>query len=242
MSAWFMVAQVKKKNSIVDIAWGLGFIVIAWFSFLKSGLFLSRHILITALITLWGVRISGYICMRNWGKGVDIRYTQMQAKWPYKKLYSFLIIFMLQGFLILVIGYPIIVINNSTVGGLTLLDALGTALWLFGYLFETIGDLQLFLFLKKNENKEKAMTFGLWKYTRHPNYFGEAVIWWGVWLIALSVPYGFSTIISPLTITYLLLYVSGVPMVEKNAIHLEGYEAYRKRTSMFIPWFSGTKV
>ncbi len=238
MSACFIIAQIKKDNSIVDIAWGLGFVLISWFSFFKSNLFVPRHILVTTLVTLWGLRISGYIFIRNFGKKEDIRYAQMKAKWgKHVKIYSFLVIFMLQGLLILVIGYPIIVINSSLINGLTILDYIGASIWLFGYLFETIGDIQLYLFLKQDKNKGKIMTRGLWKYTRHPNYFGEATLWWGIWLIALSVPYGWSTIISPLTITFFLLYVSG-PMAEQQTSKLEGYIQYRKQTNMFIPWFA----
>lgn len=238
MSSCFLVAHIKKDNSIVDIAWGFGFMLIAWFSFFRTYTFLARHILITLLITLWAFRLSSYLLIRNWGKKEDIRYTQMKKKWgKLTPIYSFFIVFMLQGILILIIGYPILVINSSSNAGLTLFDYIGTALWIVGFLFETIGDWQLFMFLKKPVNRGKVMTQGLWRYTRHPNYFGETVIWWGVWLIALTVPYGLSAIISPITITYLLLYVSGVPLAERYLQQLEGFDSYQSQTSIFIPWF-----
>jgi steroid 5-alpha reductase family enzyme len=238
MSGCFIIAHFKKDNSIIDIAWGFGFMLIAWFSFVRTHAFLARHILITGLITVWALRLSGYLLLRNWGKKEDIRYTQMKKKWGrLTPLYSFFIVFMLQGFLILVIGYPILIINISSVSGLTLLDFAGIALWIVGFLFETIGDWQLYLFLQKPINQNKIMMEGLWRCTRHPNYFGEAVLWWGVWLIAITVPYGLSAIISPLTITYLLLYVSGVPLAERYLQQLEGFDSYKSQTNMFIPWF-----
>lgn len=241
MGAWFIIAQIKKNNSIVDIAWGLGFILLTWFSFFKDGSFLARQILVSTLVTLWGTRISGQIAIRNFGKGEDPRYTEMKKNWGRLiHLYSFLIVFMLQGFLILVIATPILIINNSNNAGLNLLDYLGTSVWLVGYLFETIGDLQLYSFLKNPVNKGKVMQTGLWRFSRHPNYFGETVLWWGIWLISLSVPYGIFCIISPLTITYLLLHVSGVPMAERHMIHLDGFEEYKQKTSRFVPWFPRT--
>ncbi len=241
MGGWFIIAQIKKNNSLVDIAWGLGYVILAWFSFIKNGTFLSRHVLITALVTLWGLRISGYIFIRNFGKEEDPRYTHIKKRWgKYLNLYSFLVVFMLQGFLILVIGYPILVINNSALFCLTPLDYIGTCIWTFGYFFEAIADTQLHNFLKIPSNAGKIMQSGLWKYTRHPNYFGEVVLWWGIWLISLSVPYGTSAIISPLTITYILLYVSGIPMTERQMKHLENFDEYKNKTSKFIPWFSRT--
>lgn len=238
MCSCFVVAHIKKNNSIIDIAWGFGFMLIAWFSFIRAHAFLIRHVLITILVTLWALRLSGYLLIRNWGKKEDVRYTKMKERWGrLTPLYSFFIVFMLQGFLILVIGYPILIINISSASGLTMLDYAGITLWILGFLFETIGDWQLFLFLKKPDNHGKIMMKGLWRYTRHPNYFGETVLWWGIWLIALNVPYGLSSIISPLSITYLLLYVSGVPLAERYLQQLEGFDSYQSQTSIFIPWF-----
>ena len=238
MGGWFIIAQIKKNNSLVVISRGLGCIILAWFSFFKNGAFLARHVLITSLVTLWGLRISGYIFIRNFGKKEDPRYTKIKKEWGrYLNLYSFLVIFMLQGFLILVISYPILVVNSSTLSGLAPLDYIGTSVWIFGYLFEIVADFQLYKFLKLPANTDKIMQSGLWKYSRHPNYFGEAVLWWGVWLISLSVPYGISALISPLTVTYLLMYVSGIPMAERQIQHLENFDEYKRRTSKFIPWF-----
>lgn len=238
MGLMFVIAQIKKDNSIVDIAWGMGYILIALYSLFKNGLFLPRQLLVTFLVILWGLRISGYLFIRNYGKGEDPRYTKMKQHWgKYMPLYSFFIVFMLQGFLILVISYPVMLVNNSSNPGLNLLDIIGATVWLFGFLCESIGDIQLYLFLKKSENKGKVFQLGLWKYTRHPNYFGEMLLWWGIWLISLSVPLGWSGIISPLTVTYLLIFVSGIPMTEQQMASLQGFDEYKRRTSILIPWF-----
>jgi steroid 5-alpha reductase family enzyme len=126
-------------------------------------------------------------------------------------------------------------VNRSREKGLTFLDALGAAVWLAGFLFEAVGDYQLGQFKRKPESKGKIMTSGLWRYTRHPNYFGEAALWWGIWLAALSVEGGWAGIISPLTIGFLLLKVSGVTMLEKKYVGNEEFAAYARRTSAFFP-------
>jgi len=144
---------------------------------------------------------------------------------------------MLQGFLLLVISYSIILVNYSMETGIKALDIIGLVLWLVGFFFEAVGDYQLIRFKRDEKNKGKIMTQGLWKYTRHPNYFGECVMWWGIFLIALSVKYGWTAIISPLLITLLLLRVSGVVMLEKKYIGNKEFEDYAKKTSAFFPWF-----
>jgi steroid 5-alpha reductase family enzyme len=123
---------------------------------------------------------------------------------------------MLQGILLFILAYGVLLVNASAARGLRALDFVGTAVWISGFIFEAVGDAQLERFKKTPENAGKTMTSGLWRYTRHPNYFGEAVMWWGIYLIALSVPTGWTALVSPLLITFLLLRVSGVTMLEKN--------------------------
>lgn len=237
MNLIFVIAHTKKDNSAADVAWGIGFILIAYFTLLKNGLFLPRHLLLTGMITLWGLRLSGHIFLRNLGKTEDQRYRRWRQAWgPYVFLRSFLQVFMLQGLLLLIIAYPIILINISMTEGLGLLDLLGSLVWLAGLLFEALGDYQLYRFLKDPTNIGKVMTTSLWRYTRHPNYFGEVLIWWGIYFVALSVPYGWTAIVSPITITYLLLFVSGIPMTEKLFAGNPAYEVYKKQTSRFFPW------
>ena len=148
---------------------------------------------------------------------------------------------MLQGFLLLIIAYPVILINHSKETGIGFLDILGLIIWLKGFFFETVGDYQLSKFKRKTKNKGKITTQGLWKYTRHPNYFGETAMWWGIFLITLSVKNGWTTIVSPLVISFLLLKVSGVSMLEKKYLGNKEFEEYAKRTSAFFPWFSKTR-
>ena len=144
---------------------------------------------------------------------------------------------MLQGLFLLIISSPVILINHSQQQGLQLLDYLGTIIWITGFLFESVGDYQLAQFIKKQKNKGNIMKYGLWKYTRHPNYFGEATMWWGIYIIALSLPRGFWLVISPLTITLLLLFVSGFPMLEKKFADNPNFRNMPGKTSKFFPWF-----
>jgi steroid 5-alpha reductase family enzyme len=238
MTVVFMVALLRKDNSIVDIAWGPGFIVVALLTlFLKPGVE-ARHVLVSVLAFLWGMRLAGHIYFRNRGRGEDFRYAKWRKEWGKRIiLRSFFQIFMLQGIFLILIALPIILVNRSAEKGLNLLDAAGTALWLFGFFFEAVGDFQLSRFKKNPENKGRIMTAGLWKFTRHPNYFGEAAMWWGLFLIALSVGNGWIAFISPLTITFLLLKVSGVAMLEKKYAGNSEFASYAGRTSAFFPWF-----
>jgi steroid 5-alpha reductase family enzyme len=151
-------------------------------------------------------------------------------------LKSFLNIYMLQGFLMVIISLPILLTNYLYSEGLNFLDNLGLFLWSFGFVFETLADYQLSRFLKDSKNKGEIMTKGLWKFSRHPNYFGEATMWWGIFFIALSTPYGYLTMISPILMTYLLLFVSGVPLLEKKYENNKKYQKYAKKTPKFFPW------
>lgn len=238
MSSIFMLAWIKKDNSIVDIAWGIGFILVAILTFILQTVFVNRHVLITALILIWGTRLAAHIAIRNRGRGEDFRYSQWRKDWgKWFLIRSFFQIYMLQGFLLLITAYPVMLINHSRETGIVFLDILGLIIWLVGFFFEAIGDYQLLTFKRKAENKGKIMTQGLWRYTRHPNYFGETVMWWGIFLIGLSLKSGWTAIVSPLLITFLLLKVSGVTMLEKKYVGNKEFEEYAKRTSAFFPWF-----
>lgn len=238
MTAVFLIALLIKDNSIVDVAWGLGFILVALMTlFLRPG-FEARHVLVTGLVVVWGLRLASHIFIRNRNRGEDFRYAKWRRDWGRWFIpRSFLQIFMLQGIFMLIIASPIVLVNRSGEKGLTVLDGLGTFLWLTGFLFEAVGDHQLKRYKQNPEGKGKIMTSGLWRYTRHPNYFGEAALWWGIFLIALSVRGGWVAIVSPLTISLLLLKVSGVTMLEKKYAGNEEFAAYARRTSAFFPWF-----
>jgi len=237
MSILFVIAMFKRDNSIADIGWGLGFAIVALLTFFLEQGFTARHILVTALVVIWGMRLATHIYMRHRGKGEDPRYAAWRKEWGnWVIVKSFFQVFMLQGLLLLFISYVIIVVNSSSQEGLSVLDICGLAVWIIGFLFESIGDFQLKKFIADEQNRGRILTTGLWRYTRHPNYFGEATMWWGIFLIALSVPYGWSAIISPAVITFLLLRVSGVILLEKEFTDNEEFNEYKRKTSVFIPW------
>ena len=238
MAVLFLIALLLKDNSIVDVAWGPGFILVALMTLLLEPQTRARHVLISGLVVIWGLRLAAHIFIRNRGRGEDFRYAKWRQEWGrWFVPRSFFQIFMLQGVFMLVIASPIILVNRSSGQGLTVLDGLGVLLWSMGFLFEAVGDHQLKKFKQEPESRGKIMMSGLWRYTRHPNYFGEAALWWGIFLIALSVPGGWAAIVSPLIIGFLLLKVSGVTMLEKKYAGNEQYAAYARRTSAFFPWF-----
>ncbi|MCX8160363.1 MAG: DUF1295 domain-containing protein [Candidatus Saccharicenans sp.] len=240
MNLVFILSLLKKNAAIVDIAWGLGFVLVVSSLLARDSLaHLSpgpRQVLATALILGWGIRLSWHIYKRNRGKPEDYRYANWRQKWGKNfVLRSYFQIFMLQGFFMLVILTPALLILSHRAESLNFLDLLGLAVWLTGFFFEAVADCQLRQFKKNPDNRGRVMTTGLWKYSRHPNYFGESVMWWGLFLIGLSVPRGWLGIISPLTITWLLTRVSGVPLLEKKYRGNPEFEAYRARTSAFFP-------
>lgn len=238
MSLVFVLAWIKKDNSIVDIAWGIGFMMVSVLTYALQPVVTARHILITVLIILWGTRLAAHIAIRKKGKAEDFRYAKWRKEWgKWFYIRSYFQIYMLQGILLLIIAYPVMLINHSERRGIGFFDILGTILWLTGFFFEAVGDFQLSRFKTKPENKGKIITHGLWKYTRHPNYFGETAMWWGIFLIALSVKNGWTAIVSPLAITFLLLKVSGIPMLEKKYAGNREFERYAEKTNAFFPWF-----
>ena len=235
MSALFILAQIKKDNSLVDVGWGIGFMLLALYSFFFFSSFYARQLLATLLTLIWGMRISTYIYMRNQGKGEDKRYQEFRKRWgQYAFVLSYLEVFMLQGFLMLLICSSVLVINRHSGPGIWWLDIIGALCWLCGFWFEAVSDMQLYLFLSKPENKGTIMQQGLWHYSRHPNYFGEMLIWCGMFIIALSVPFGWLAIISPLTIIGIFYFIS-IPITERQFDSNEQFQEYKKITSMIIP-------
>jgi steroid 5-alpha reductase family enzyme len=239
MTITYTVAQYKKDNSIVDCVWGLGFIVIAFTSLFFDTAITIHKFLVTTFAIIWGLRLSFHLFIRHRTQGEDPRYKKWRHEWNprFFAIRSFFQIFMLQGMLMLIIAYPIIVINTSNPSELTIFDSAGAIIWIIGFIFEVIGDRQLKLFVTNPANKGKVLKTGLWHYTRHPNYFGEITMWWGIFLIALAMPYGITAIISPITITLLLVFVSGIPLAEKPFQDNPAYQQYKKETSILIPWW-----
>ena len=231
----WLVSLALKDASIVDIFWGGGFVVVAWVCYFNTNGFAQRKLLLTTLVTIWGVRLAIYLFWRNHGKGEDYRYQAMRKRIKNFPLLSLPIVFIFQGVLIWLISLPI-QFAQTRAEDLTVFDLLGVALWAIGLMFEAVGDWQLARFKADPNNKGKVMAGGLWRYTRHPNYFGDALLWWGLFCFAL--PSGWWTIISPLAMTTLLLKISGVALLEKTLAKTKPqYEAYVRRTNAFLPWF-----
>ncbi|MGE0887672.1 MAG: DUF1295 domain-containing protein [Blastocatellales bacterium] len=234
---WLLSLKLKDA-SIVDIFWGLGFALIAVAGYFAADGYPPRKQLVALLVIVWGARLAWHIGSRNIGKGEDYRYQAMRRKHGNRfPLVSLLTVFALQGVLMWLISLPLQAVQISPEPSrLTWLDAAGVFLWLIGFGFEAVGDWQLRQFKSDPANRGKLMDRGLWRYTRHPNYFGDATLWWGYFLIA-CVTGAWWTVFSPLLMTFLLLKVSGVAMLEKSLKKTKpGYEDYERRTSAFVPW------
>lgn len=234
MTAWYIVGLILKRNDVADIAWGLGFVLLAWISLFTSNIII-RGILVNILVTVWGVRLALHIYMRNRNKPEDSRYQTWRKEWKNFYLRSYLQIYLSQGLFLYLIAVPFLFINHSSVQNLTIMDCVGILIWFIGFYFESTGDKQLKQFISNPNNKGKTMDQGLWKYSRHPNYFGEVTQWWGIYILTLSIPHGYLTIIGPLTITILILFVSGIPLLERKRDGQVEWEKYKKQTSVFFP-------
>jgi steroid 5-alpha reductase family enzyme len=233
---WFIVALLRKRNDVADVAWGFGFLIAAAASFAANGAAFDRGLLVTALVAVWALRLSIHIHGRNRGKGEDYRYLAWRREWGgWFLVRTFLQVFVLQWLLMLLVALPVIVVNVHRGGGATPFDLLGAAVWLIGFYFEAVGDRQLNEFIRDPENRGKILSSGLWRYSRHPNYFGEVAQWWGLALIALSVPHGWLGLIGASAITFLILKISGIPLLEERLAAKPGFTDYASRTSRFFP-------
>jgi steroid 5-alpha reductase family enzyme len=240
----WLVSLATRDASIVDILWGPGFVLVAWVVFawaaandLPAG-GEARRLLLAVLVTVWGLRLGGYLALRNLGKGEDYRYAAMRRKagghfW----IISLFKVFLLQGLLLWVVSLPVQAGQlPSASDRLGPLAFAGVAVWVTGVFFEAVGDWQLARFKADPTNKGKVMDRGLWRYTRHPNYFGDFMVWWGLYLIALDGRGTWWAIAGPLVMSFLLLRVSGVAMLEKTiGARRPGYDEYVGRTSAFFP-------
>ena len=239
VTTWFVLALALERNDVADVAWGLGPAVLAWWLYIRAWTFGPTPLLLAALlVTVWGARLAVHIARRDFapGRGEDPRYAAWRAEWRFFIARSYLQVFLLQGALMLLVSMPLVVLASSPLLGLPVLTVLGAALWLAGFTFESIADRQLAEFLAEpREKRGRVMDRGLWGWSRHPNYFGESLMWWGLGVIALGVPYGYLGLIGPVTITVLLVFVSGIPLVERRHAGEADWEAYKARTSAFLP-------
>jgi len=240
MSLLWIISIIIKNVSIVDLFWGLGFVISNVFYFISTEGVGPRKLIVLILVTVWGLRLSGYLSWRNIGKGEDFRYRQFRSTYGEDRYWwiSFFQTFLLQGLLMWLISAPLLGANFSGTGkSLGILDFAGIFLWVTGFIFETLGDYQLARFKAVPSNKGKVLTSGLWRYTRHPNYFGDSALWWGYGLICISAG-SLLPALGSILMTALIIKVSGVTLLEKNlADKKPGYRKYIENTSAFFPWF-----
>ncbi len=234
--ATWLIARAIGRFNVIDVAWGVGFVVVALVSFgLSAGHGDStRRVLMAALVTVWGLRLAGYIAWRSHGKGEDPRYADMLAGHPHPERRA-LGIYLTQAVAIWFVSLPVQVAmyERRSPGALLWI---GTAVWAVGFFFESVGDWQLSRFRADPANRGQVMTRGLWRYTRHPNYFGDACVWWGIYLIAAQQWVGVITVLSPLLMTWTLTRKTGKPLLEQGmAERRPGYADYIERTSGFFP-------
>ncbi|MDH5307369.1 MAG: DUF1295 domain-containing protein [Myxococcales bacterium] len=238
MLGLWLLSLALRNASIVDIFWGLGFALVAVLGFFWSDSGAApRSALIGGMVVVWGLRLSGYLLWRNAGHGEDARYAAMRRDWGARFGWvSLATVFALQGVILWIVSLPVQIVQGAPGGPLGVLDGIGVAIWLLGLGFESVGDAQLARFKADPRNAGKVMDRGLWRTTRHPNYFGDFCVWWGVFVVALSAPYGVFTLGSPVLMSFLLLRVSGVPLLERSLRERRpDYAAYAQRTSAFFP-------
>jgi steroid 5-alpha reductase family enzyme len=236
---WLISVKIKNA-SIVDIFWGFGFVLTAGFYFINTGDHDIRKILIVTFVTIWGMRLSAYITLRNKGKGEDFRYQNFRKSYGENRYWwiSFFQVFLLQGTLMWIISVPLLGAQFYSDGKpLNFFDYLGITTWLIGFIFEAGGDYQLARFKSDPANKGKVLNKGFWRYTRHPNYFGDAAVWWGYGLICLGSG-SYIPVLGSIIMTVLIIKISGVALLEKS-LHEQKpqYKEYVEKTSSFIPWF-----
>jgi steroid 5-alpha reductase family enzyme len=233
--AAFAVGVATGRHAGVDVAWGLGFVAVAITGALLSGGDPPMVRLVTALTVAWGVRLAVHIALRNRGMGEDPRYERLLARAPGNRTaYAFRVIYLFQGAVLWFVSLPVQMAQRYAT--LSAWAAVGVVLWLVGFLFETVGDRQLERFRRDPASKGRVLDTGLWRYTRHPNYFGDACVWWGLYALACLSWQGALTVLSPLLMTYLLVAKTGKPLLERSLTrNRPGYADYAERTSGFVP-------
>ena len=237
MLATWSVSLLRRDASIVDIAWGLGFVLVAWAAHFVSGASGSGNWLLLLMVTVWGLRLTGYLAKRNLGKGEDFRYRAMRRKhgerFAIVSLYS---VFGLQGALMMLVSLPVSLGQRDTDAGAGFIVLLGFVVWAVGLYFEVVGDAQLARFKRDPRNADQIMDQGLWGLTRHPNYFGDALVWWGLAIVGSSQGAGIWAFLGAAVMTVLLVRVSGAALLDRLlAKRKPGYAEYMARTSGFIP-------
>lgn len=236
--AIFIVATIIKNNSIVDIGWGLGFVLASWGLFVLQGTYHLTAVIMNVLVSLWGVRLFYHILKRNLFEEEDFRYQNWRKAWgKWVVPRAFLQVFTLQGLLMFVIGLPAFYVNANELA-FTWWSLIGVAIWLIGYLFEVIGDAQLRHHLKTKRGT--LMTTGLWSVTRHPNYFGDWFMWVGLFLFAILNGGPWYLLFGPLAMGYIFIFIS-IPLLEERMQNKDGWVDYAHETPTFLPWIGGKR-
>ncbi|MCA9187464.1 MAG: DUF1295 domain-containing protein [Pirellulaceae bacterium] len=240
MLAVWLVSLIRKDASIVDIAWGLGFVLVSWTAYFTSNGGTSDgdlSLVVPVLTTIWGLRLAFYLFWRNHGRSEDFRYREMRSKWGRTfPVVSLLTVFTLQGAVMWVVSLPVQVASAIHAQGHSPLTVIGIAVWAAGIFFESVGDWQLARFKSDPSNRDRVLDTGLWRYTRHPNYFGDFLVWWGLFLVSLSLTGIWWPIVSPIVMSVLLMRISGVTLLEKSLVQSKPeYVRYVDRTNAFFP-------
>lgn len=241
MAGTLGISLLRRRHDTIDTVWGFGFAGIAVVSFVLSGSLAEYgstvvRVLVTALTVIWGVRLAVHLHLRNSRRGEDPRYERIIARAKGNPIpHMIRKVYLPQGVIMWLVSLPVQFAQYGG-DGLNVLGYLGVLVWLLGFGFETIGDAQLARFRANNVNSSAVLDTGLWRYTRHPNYFGDACAWWGLYLLACNSWLGVATVISPLLMTFLLVKGTGKPLLERSMARTRPeYAAYVERTSGFFP-------
>ena len=238
MVATWVASLALRDASIVDVVWGLGFVLVAWVAFALGDGPAERRTLVAVLVAAWGLRLAAYMAWRKRGEGEDFRYrekrTRHGGRFAFVSLFS---VFLFQGLGMWAVSLPVqAAASLPGPAALTVLDVAGLALWCVGMVFEVGGDIQLTRFRADPANRGRVMDRGMWRYTRHPNYFGDLCVWWGIFVIALAADDAWWSIVGPLTMTAIFAKFFGAPLMERHlAAAKPGYAEYVRRTSAFFP-------
>lgn len=234
MTGWFVIARARGRLDTVDNAWGGGYFCIAWTVVILRPTWLI--VLIAVLVTIWAARLTSHIARRNAKRPEDPRYIEMSRKWRGNFwLRAYFSIFLVQGILIWIIGLPITLAGNPIHHVTLPIAVVGTLIWLIGYIIEAVADRQLRHYLVTKPDKSAVLDSGLWRYSRHPNYFGEIIQWYGIAAIACAVDYGWIGILGPTVLAFTIVFVSGIPPIENRRRDNPAYQTYKQHTSALIP-------
>lgn len=237
MTLLWLVSLVIRDSGIVDVFWGMAFVIVAWLGVVAGSGSLERRWLLATLVSIWGLRLSPRIGRRNLGKPEDFRYAAWREAagraWWWRSLFK---VFWLQGAVAMVVALPLIAgATGGTPTTLTIVDLLGVVVWMVGLTFEAVGDFQLDRFRRDASKRGSILDTGLWRWSRHPNYFGDALLWWGFGIIGVLTPLGIPALLGPALMSFLLVKVSGVAMLERAMSARPGWDLYASRTNAFLP-------